>query len=110
MKWLVLVHTLASPDGSDETPPRKLKHVNYEQKVLTVIFTKSSMKCKTTVKLIQISQYTKICKNAYFYALKCRKKSLLFSQTKSYYFSLFFYPNLPIFGFSRLAALMSVQD
>jgi len=44
-------------------------------------------------------------KNVYFYVLKCREKSLLFSQTKSYYFSRFFDPNLPIFGFSRLAAL-----
>ena len=48
--------------------------------------------------------------NAYFYALKCRKKSLLFSQTKSYYFSLFFDPNLPIFGFSRLAALILLYN
>jgi len=42
-------------------------------------------------------------KNAYFYDLKCRKKAYYFR--KPNLSTYFFDPNVPIFGFSRLAAL-----
>jgi len=66
--------------------------------VLTVIFT-----CKTTDKLLQ---YTKVCQKMFiFNVLKCPEKACYFHKQKLTISPDFFDPNLPIFGFSRLAAL-----